>query len=104
VCGGIVKPETAASVRQSPLTTNASDPYAFVAGELRKAGVPIWLFHGADDPVIPVSESRRMFDELKKRGADVQYTEYPGVGHNAWDPAYSTEELWTWMLSRSRSR
>lgn len=29
-------------------------------------------------------------------------TEYPGVGHNAWDPAYGSAGLWTWMLGKRR--
>ena len=98
VCGGILKPEGAKNVRQSPLTMGASDPFAFVAAAVRQT--PVWMFHGADDPLIPASESRRMSEELQKLGAEVRYTEYPGVGHNAWDPAYGTADLWTWMLSK----
>jgi predicted peptidase len=37
-----------------------------------------------------------------KLGADVRYTEFPGVGHNAWDPAYGNAELWTWLLAQRR--
>ena len=97
-----MKPDSAANVRQSPLTMAAPDPYAFTAEVVHRSGTPVWIFHGADDTVIPAGESRRMFEELKRRGADVQYTEYPGVGHNAWDPAYGTAELWTWMLGKRR--
>lgn len=96
VCGGIVKPETAQSVRRSALTMGASDPYAFTAERVGKT--PVWIFHGADDGVIPASESRRMHEELERVGGRVRYTEYPGVGHNAWDPAYSEAALWTWLL------
>lgn len=102
VCGGIVKPETAKSVAQSPLTLGADDPYAFVASKV--AHVPAWIFHGADDPVIPASESRRMHEELKKSGAPVRYTEFPGTGHNAWDPAYGDAKLWEWLLRQKRTR
>jgi len=27
------------------------------------------------------------------------YTEYPGVGHGSWLPAYDEPELWPWMFS-----
>lgn len=100
VCGGILKPETAESVRQSPLTAGAADPYAVTAERVR--AVPAWIFHGAEDKTIPPSESRRMYAELQKLGADVRYTEFPGVGHNAWDPAYGNAELWTWLLAQRR--
>jgi predicted peptidase len=100
VCGGIVPAGSATSVRQSPLTANASDPYAFTAQHLR--AFPIWIFHGTDDTVVLTSESRKMSAALRNEGATVRYTEYPGVGHNAWDRAYAEEELWTWLFQQKR--
>lgn len=102
VCGGIVKPETAASVRQSPLTIDVEDPYELTARKLRH--LPVWMFHGEEDPVIPASESRRMFDALRTVGADVQYDEVPGVGHGVWDDAYGRQGLWEWMLRQRRKQ
>lgn len=96
VCGGIVPHGTATSVRQSPLTAPAADPYAFVAAQLRDT--PAWLFHGADDTVILPSESQKMFAALRAAGADVRYTEYAGVGHNSWERAYAEKELWRWLF------
>lgn len=100
VCGGIVKPETAHSVRQSPLTANAQDPWAFTASRVTET--PVWIFHGASDDTIPPSESQRMRAELEKAGGNVRYTEFPDVGHNAWDPAYADAELWSWLLKQQR--
>ena len=100
ICGGILKPETAASVRQSPITIGTPDPYEATAERVKH--LPIWIFHGDADPTIPVSESRRMYEDLKKLGADVRYTEYPGVGHDSWTKAYDEANLWTWMLSQRR--
>jgi hypothetical protein len=34
-----------------------------------------------------------MFAALKALGANIQYTELPGVDHNAWDPAYGRADL-----------
>ena len=99
VCGGILKPEGVESVRQSPLTRGAADPYAFTAAGVGRTRV--WIFHGSDDRVIPVTESREMYEELQRADGDVRYTEFPAVGHNAWDPAYSDAELWAWLLRQS---
>ena len=102
ICGGLLPHPTTVAVRQSPLTLSAADPYAFTAHALRT--VPVWIFHGADDTVIPVSESRQMAEALRREGADVHYTEYAGVGHGSWDRAYAEEELWRWLFAQRRKR
>lgn len=101
VCGGLLPHDTTTAVQQSPLTRSATDPYAFTAHALR--GLPIWICHGDADPVIPVDESRRMVEQLRREGADVRYSEYLGVGHNAWDRAYGDPELWRWLLVQRRA-
>jgi predicted peptidase len=62
--------------------------------------VPIWAFHGDDDQRVPVDGSRRMIDALTEAGAMPRYTEYPGVGHNSWNRAYATDELWDWLFEQ----
>jgi len=101
VCGGLLPHETTTAVQQSPLTMGAADPYVFTAHALRR--FPIRIFHGDADPVIPVGESRRMAEELKREGTDVQYVEYPGVGHNAWERAYGDAALWEWLFRQRRA-
>ena len=82
------------------VTTPNVDPYAAIAQ--RVSSVPIWIFHGDADPTVPVDVSRRMTAALKAIGADVQYNELPGVGHNAWDPAYDRVDLFTWLFEQKR--
>ena len=98
VCGGLLPHPTATSVARSPLIPEDADPYAYVSHALRH--LPIRIFHGTIDPIIPVEESRRMAAALRDEGADVEYTEYPDVAHNAWERAYSPELL-AWMLGRA---
>ena len=50
---------------------------------------PIWVFHGTDDDVVPVANSRNMVNALKEAGAKVKYTEYPGVKHDSWIKAFT---------------
>ena len=94
VCGGILVPDMARM--QSP---DDNSPYAEAAQKIGKT--PVWIFHGGDDPVVPVTESRRMNEAMKTLGAEVHYTEYPGVGHNSWEKAYAEPELLTWMLAKT---
>lgn len=63
---------------------------------------PIWVFHGGSDPIVPVSNSRLMVNELKKAGANVTYSEYPGVGHNSWDNAFAEPQLLDWIFAQER--
>jgi predicted peptidase len=64
--------------------------------------IPCWCFHGDADTAVRVDLSRRMIEALKKAGAEPKYTEYPGVGHNSWDKAYATKELYDWLLMQKR--
>ncbi|MBC2840282.1 PHB depolymerase family esterase [Robiginitalea sp. SC105] len=65
--------------------------------------LPIRVFHGTEDEVIPFSESERMVARLQQIGYDVELTAYEGVGHNSWDRAYRTEGLFEWIAAQSRS-
>ncbi len=67
------------------------------------AAIPTWAFHGDADTAVPVIRSRRMIEALKKAGATPKYTEYPGVGHNGWNNAYSDDSgLLDWMFAQRR--
>jgi predicted peptidase len=77
---------------------NTPDPYAYVAQKLQR--MPIWVFHGSADPQVPVVEARQIVAALRAVGAPVRYTEYPGVGHDAWDQAYADPALWTWLFAQ----
>jgi predicted peptidase len=60
--------------------------------------LPCWCFIGDKDREKLVENNREMIKALKAAGGSPRYTEYPGVGHNCWDRAYATEELFTWLL------
>jgi predicted peptidase len=87
ICGG------------SPL--RAGDRFNTIA---RKVGrTPVWVFHGADDSIVPVSESRLMVEALKSAGGNVRYSEYAGVGHNVWFNVMAEPDLLPWVLGQCRS-
>jgi len=63
----------------------------------------IWAFHGAKDPVVPLSESERMVEAVKKFGCkDVKLTVYPEAGHDSWTETYKNPELYEWLLKHQR--
>jgi predicted peptidase len=66
--------------------------------------MPIWAFHGSDDPTVPVTGSRDMVAALRTLGSSVRYTEYPGVAHNVWTLAYVEPELPEWLFQQKRRR
>ncbi len=42
---------------------------------------PLLIFHGANDPRVPVSETEQIVEELKNRDIDVQYKIFENEGH-----------------------
>ena len=73
------------------------------AGDPTKAALiellPLWTFHGDADTTVPVKGSRDMVAALKAVGSSIKYTEYPGVGHDAWDMTYANEEVIDWLFT-----
>lgn len=100
ICGGVRPPPRLKLPEDAKPAENAPDPYGTVAEKVGKT--PVWVFHGGADPVVPVTESRKMVEELKAKGGRVRYNEYEGVGHNSWDKAYAEPELFPWLLSQHK--
>ncbi len=69
----------------------------------RLARIPIWVFHGAKDPVVPLSASERMVDAVEEAGGNVKFTVYPEAGHDSWTEAYNDPELYKWLLEQKRT-
>jgi predicted peptidase len=64
--------------------------------------LPIWCFHGAADTVVPVARSRSMVEAVRAAGGSVNYTEFPGVGHDSWTPAFRDAATLDWLFSQKR--
>lgn len=69
----------------------------------RVGTTPAWLFHGAEDRVVPVGESREIVKALKANGGDVRYSEYAGAGHDVWLNALAEKRLMPWLLAQKSS-
>lgn len=75
---------------------------ADVAQAAKVAKVPIWVFHGDSDSVVPVCRSRNMVSALWQCGGNVRYREYPGVGHNCWTPTYADKDVLQWFFEQKK--
>ncbi|OGQ79531.1 MAG: hypothetical protein A2289_05645 [Deltaproteobacteria bacterium RIFOXYA12_FULL_58_15] len=65
--------------------------------------MPIWAFHGIDDDVVPVAETRQMIEAIRRGGGEPRYTEYPAVNHAAWEPAYREPGLIEWLFTQRKT-
>lgn len=97
-----------------------ADPF-----EVRAAkDVPVWAFHAADDPTVPVRGklgnpkfeymvgTATLVESLRGTGnSKVRYTEYPAgylgamglFPHFSWVPAYADVEAKEWMFAQSKN-
>jgi predicted peptidase len=83
--------------------------------------VKIWIFHSANDRIVPVRGSREMFAALMKARGEkpvvkedakavaaaspdgrIRYTELKTGGHNAWDRALGSLDVIQWALGARR--
>ncbi len=70
----------------------------------KAAQVPVWAFHGAKDGVVVPERSRNMIEAMKKAGAQPKYTEYPDVGHDAWNRAYADPAMMRWLFAQQLAK
>lgn len=72
-------------------------------GAASRITTPLWIFHGAEDDVVPVRLSKNIYDEMISKGNKaVRYTEYPGVKHNSWENVSRERTLAKWLLSQKK--
>ena len=64
----------------------------------RLKDIPIWLFHGAEDKVVPVENSELIYDLLKPINPEIKITIYKGINHNSWEMTYNNQNIYDWML------
>ena len=62
----------------------------------RLYGIPLWLFHGEQDAIVPPARSAEIAALLPEAG----FTVYEGVGHDSWDRAYDEPLLPVWLGSQ----
>ena len=58
--------------------------------------LPVWVFHGIQDALVPVSRSDQMVDALKKLKSLVLYSRLPNKGHDI-SRLYNDDHLYAWF-------
>ena len=64
--------------------------------------LPIYVYHGDADSLVPISESINMISSVNKKGGHAQIKILYGVAHSAWEQAYSDDSFLDWMLQQKR--
>ena len=93
----------------------AQEPKLFAAGVPIAGGgnpgsassmkkVPIWVFHGAKDAIVRVSQSQGMVEAFQKARAEVKYTEYPDGNHGIVGEVLRTTELHEWLFEQAKGK
>ena len=63
---------------------------------------PMWVFHGAKDTTVPLSNSEEMVAAVREAGGNVKFTIYPEAGHDSWTETYNNEQLYEWLLKQKK--
>lgn len=62
--------------------------------------VPVYMYHGDCDDIVPLSESITMLKAINSNGGDARLKICYGIGHWAWDVAYTDDELLNWFMEK----
>lgn len=64
--------------------------------------VNFMIFHGEEDDEIPSICGREAYKSLSAAGANVDYVEFAGMGHECWSSAFNYPTLLPWLYSQSK--
>jgi predicted peptidase len=63
--------------------------------------IPLWVFHGAKDPIVSIRHSEEMAKAIEAAGGRVKFTVYPDGGHDSWTETYNNQAVYDWLLAQS---
>jgi lysophospholipase L1-like esterase/poly(3-hydroxybutyrate) depolymerase len=70
----------------------------------RAKNVPIWAFHGENDPVVKLVRTTELTDALTAAGGAPLLTVYANTAHDSWTAAYAEPELLPWLFAQKRGQ
>lgn len=78
---------------------------AIAPGHLQGAkDVKFRIFHGDEDPTVPVECSRRVYKELRSIGAELDYVEFPGAKHGICGQTFSRPDFMEWVFAQRKGK
>ena len=66
--------------------------------------IPIWAFHGDADNVVPIEAEQKIVDTLEACGGNIQFTIFPGLGHDLDYRLIYNSDLYEWLLIHTRGK
>lgn len=60
--------------------------------------MPIRVYHGRRDDVVPLCQSEAMVNSVKAQGGNIEFTIYDDLSHNCWDRAFEETDLIDWLI------
>lgn len=74
------------------------------AGSPEKAiymkSVPMRIFHGEEDGVVPIQKSKQMEQAIIDSGGSPKTYYYPGVNHDSWTSAFAEKDFLSWLFGQ----
>ncbi len=64
--------------------------------------IPIRVFHGRLDDIVPITHSEAMVNSIKLQGGNIEFTIYDDLGHCCWDRAFEETDLISWLVNSKR--
>lgn len=66
--------------------------------------VPVWAFHGVEDPAVKLARTVEMIDAIKAAGGNALFSEYPYLAHDSWTTAYQEPQFLPWLFAQRRGQ
>ena len=76
------------------------------AGELANAKVPIFIIHGTDDKVVPITENSAAVETAYRQSNQSELftlIRAPGQGHSFWEGFFHCQELVDFLIEKAKS-
>jgi len=73
------------------------------AAPIARAKLPLWVFAGGRDPVVPLRFFYPALNKLEALGhPEVRFSVEEDLGHLTWVRIYEGQDLYSWLLAQSR--